>query len=112
MADFCNTPSFLLGRSPTFLSLLEIQIPPCYYYWTYSPIRLTFYELIDNRISMADADLLTELFLQEGRKQGLDEELLREVLILMIRDQFIPKGKRSSVQSELERLVKQCLKEE
>ena len=61
---------------------------------------------------MADADLLTELFLQEGRKQGLDEELLREVLALMIRDQFIPKGKRSSVQSELERLVKLYLKEE
>ena len=61
---------------------------------------------------MADADLLTELFLQEGTKQGLDEELLREVLGLMIRDQFIPKGKRSSVQSELERLVKQYLKEE
>ena len=61
---------------------------------------------------MADADLLTELFLQEGSKQGLDEELLIEVMRLMIRDQFIPKGKRSSVQSELERLVKLYLKEE
>lgn len=61
---------------------------------------------------MAEADLLTKLFLQEGKKQGLDEELLQDVLILLVRDQFIPQGKRSSVQAELERIVKHHIQED
>jgi len=61
---------------------------------------------------MGDDDLLTSLFIQQGMKQGLDEQLLKEILTVLIRDQFIPQGKRSSVQAELERLVKRYLQEE
>ena len=59
---------------------------------------------------MADRDLLRELFVQEGLKKGLDEMMLNEVLSLLIRDQFIPKGKRSFVQSDLNNLIKKYVK--
>ena len=61
---------------------------------------------------MADRDLLRELFVQEGLKKGLDEIMLNEVLSLLIRDQFIPKGKRSFVQSDLNNLIKKYVKED
>ena len=57
-------------------------------------------------------DLLTSLFIQQGIRQGLDEQLLKEILAVLVRDQFIPQGKRSTVQAELERLVKRYLQEE
>lgn len=56
---------------------------------------------------MEDQDLLSFIFIDEGKKHGLDQELLEKVLKLLIRDQFIPKGKRTTVQAELERLVRQ-----
>jgi hypothetical protein len=59
---------------------------------------------------MADRDLLRELFVQEGLKKGLDEEMLDEVLSVLIRDQFIPKGKRNFVQSDLNNLIKKYVK--
>ena len=61
---------------------------------------------------MDDDDLLTSLFVQQGIRQGLDEQLLKEILAVLVRDQFIPQGKRSTVQAELERLVKRYLQEE
>ena len=61
---------------------------------------------------MDDDDLLTSLFVQEGMGQGLDEQFLKAILALLVRDQFIPQGKRSTVQAELERLVKRYLQEE
>lgn len=60
----------------------------------------------------SEDDLLSELFLQEGMKQGLDETLLKEVLALLVRVQFIPQGKRSNVQADLERLVNRKRREE
>jgi len=68
------------------------------------------YELIVIRSFMADRDLLRELFVQEGLKKGLDEMMLNEVLSLLIRDQFIPKGKRNFVQSDLNNLIKKYVK--
>jgi len=68
------------------------------------------YELIAIRNLMADRDLLRELFVQEGLKKGLDEEMLDEVLSVLIRDQFIPKGKRNFVQSDLNNLIKKYVK--
>lgn len=59
---------------------------------------------------MPDRDLLRELFVQEGLKKGLDEMMLNEVLSLLIRDQFIPKGKRNFVQSDLNNLIKKYVK--
>ena len=59
---------------------------------------------------MADRDLLRELFVQEGLKKGLDEEMLDEVLSVLVRDQFIPKGKRNFVQSDLNNLIKKYVK--
>ena len=59
---------------------------------------------------MADRDLLRELFVQEGLKKGLDEMMLNEVLSLLIRDQYIPKGKRNFVQSDLNNLIKKYVK--
>ena len=59
---------------------------------------------------MADRDLLRELFVREGLKKGLDEEMLDEVLSVLIRDQFIPKGKRNFVQSDLNNLIKKYVK--
>lgn len=61
---------------------------------------------------MDDDDLLTSLFVQEGMRQGLDKQFLKAILVLLVRDQFIPQGKRSTVQAELERLVKRYLQEE
>ena len=61
---------------------------------------------------MADRDLLRELFVQEGLKKGLNEKMLNEVLSLLIRDQFIPKGKRSNVQSEINNLIRKYAKED
>ena len=61
---------------------------------------------------MDDDDLLTSLFLKQGIRQGLDEQLLKEILAVLVRDQFIPQGKRSTVQAELERLVKRYLQED
>ena len=50
----------------------------------------------------SDDDILTSLFVQEGMKQGLDETLLKEVLALLVRVQFIPQGKRSNVQADVQ----------
>ena len=61
---------------------------------------------------MGDDDLLTSLFVQQGKRQGLDENLLKEILAVLVRDQFIPQGKRTTVQAELERLVKRYLQED
>ena len=110
MAGFCNTPSFQLDRSPTFQHPEEKQAQLVAHFRTQYKLLVTFYQLIGDAICMAETDLLTKLFLQEGKKQGLDEELLQEVLSLLVRDQFIPQGKRSSVQAELERIVKLHLK--
>ena len=72
----------------------------------------TFYELSALRSIMDDDDLLTSLFVQEGMRQGLDDQFLKAILALLVRDQFIPLGKRSTVQAELERLIKRYLQEE
>ena len=61
---------------------------------------------------MGEDDLLSSLFVQQGMRQGLDEQFLKAILALLVRDQFIPLGKRSAVQAELERLVKRYLQEE
>ena len=75
-------------------------------------MNCTFYELSALRSIMDDDDLLTSLFVQEGMRQGLDDQFLKAILALLIRDQFIPLGKRSTVQAELERLIKRYLQEE
>ena len=72
----------------------------------------TFYELSALRSIMDDDDLLTSLFVQEGMRQGLDDQFLKAILALLVRDQFIPLGKRTTVQAELERLIKRYLQEE
>ena len=75
-------------------------------------MHCTFYQLSALRTSMSDDDLLGSLFVQQGMRQGLEEQLLKEILTVLVRDQFIPQGKRSTVQAELERLVKRYLQED
>lgn len=56
---------------------------------------------------MPDDDLLIAEFLKQGKKQGLDEKLLREVLAHLLVNQFHPAGEREHIRSQLQRIIKQ-----
>ena len=49
---------------------------------------------------------LDKIFVDLGRKNGLDEKLLNEVFNLLMKNQYIPKGNRNHVQSQLRRILK------
>tara|TARA_B110001452_G_scaffold219197_1_gene191166 strand:+ start:758 stop:943 length:186 start_codon:yes stop_codon:yes gene_type:complete len=59
---------------------------------------------------MQDPELLLSEFLKNGKKQGLDESLLREVLDHLMANQFYPAGERGNIRSELLRILKTHLK--
>lgn len=49
---------------------------------------------------------LERIFLEMGARHGLPEDLLTEILSLMMRDQYLPKGERSHFRSELKSILK------
>lgn len=55
---------------------------------------------------MTTVDLLLGEFLKQGRKQGLNENLLREIHTFLLEYQFLPAGERDNVRSNLERLIR------
>ena len=59
---------------------------------------------------MSDSDLLEEVFLKMGEKQGLDEQLLRDILAILDRDKFVPSGQRSHTRADLEKVVRSFVK--
>jgi len=58
---------------------------------------------------MADRDLLLETFIEEGKKQKLDEDLLKAVFIHLHDYQFVPSGDRDSIRAELQKIIKKHL---
>jgi hypothetical protein len=57
------------------------------------------------RIVDEDRDSLRELFLTLGKKNGVKEELLEEVLEILVKNQFFSKGDRGHIQVQLRRLI-------
>ena len=55
---------------------------------------------------MADNDFLLIEFLKHGTKQGLSEQLLRELFTHLSNNQFLPAGEREHVRSELQRIIR------
>ena len=55
---------------------------------------------------MPEIDLLLEEFLKQGRKQGLNENLLREIRTFLLEFQVLHAGERDHVRSNLERLIR------
>ena len=58
---------------------------------------------------MSDAELLVKEFLMHGKKQGLDEELLHDVIQHLLKNQFLPAGEREHVRIQLQKLIKNHL---
>ena len=52
-----------------------------------------------------DRDSLRELFLTLGKKNGVKEELLEEVLEILVKNQFFSKWDRGHIQVQLRRLI-------
>ncbi len=59
---------------------------------------------------VSDRDLLREIFIRNGKREGLSEELLNSVLDLLIERQFVPAGERGNVRHQLERMLKESLR--
>ena len=55
---------------------------------------------------MEDEVLLKSEFLKNGKKQGLDESLLLEVLDFLQSYQNIPAGERGSIRVSLAKIIK------
>lgn len=53
-----------------------------------------------------DRDSLKELFLSLGKKNGVHEELLEEVLDILVKNQFFGKGDRAHIQAQLRHLIR------
>jgi hypothetical protein len=58
---------------------------------------------------MSDAELLVNEFLIHGKKQGLDEKLLHEIIQHLLKNQFLPAGEREHVRIQLQKLIKNHL---
>ena len=58
---------------------------------------------------MADHDLLLKTFLNEGKKNNLDEDLLRSVFVHLHDYQFVPMGDRNGIRAELQKIIKKHL---
>lgn len=56
---------------------------------------------------VTDADLLLEVFLSEGKKAGLDPDILATVFDFLNDQRFISEGRRGHVRAELARLIKE-----
>jgi len=52
-----------------------------------------------------DSLLLTE-FLKHGKKQGLEENFLREVFDFLVKNQYVMAGDRDHVRAQLLKLIK------
>ena len=50
-------------------------------------------------------DDLKEIFLRLGRKKGLDDSLLKEVLDHLVRSQYLAKGDRTHVTVQLRKIL-------
>ena len=53
----------------------------------------------------ARSDTLTKTFLSIGKKNGVSEELLVEVLDILMKHQYLAKGDRIHVRSQLDRII-------
>ena len=50
-------------------------------------------------------DGLKELFFELGKKKGLSEDLLSEVLIYFVKNQYVKQGDRDHIRNSLRRLI-------
>ena len=59
---------------------------------------------------MDDVQLLREEFLSHGKKQGLDESFLNQVLDYLMKKQFFPAGERESIRNQLSKMISEHAK--
>jgi len=57
------------------------------------------------KVVTAGSDALTETFLSIGKKRGVSEDLLLEVLDLLTENQYLAKGDRIHVRTQLKRMI-------
>ena len=50
-------------------------------------------------------DALTKTFLAIGKKNGVSKDLLLDILELLMKNQYLAKGDRTHVRSQLRRLI-------
>jgi len=55
---------------------------------------------------MAQDPLLLSEFLKHGKKQGLEENLLREVFEFLFKNQYVMAGDRDHVRAQLLKLIR------
>lgn len=55
---------------------------------------------------MAEDDMLISEFLLNGKKNGLNEDLLREVFEYLNSNRFLPAGEREHVRSQLLKIIR------
>jgi hypothetical protein len=65
--------------------------------------------IVNTAVYMTDHDLLLKTFLDEGKKNNLDESLLRLVFVHLHDYQFVPMGDRDSIRAELQKIIKRHL---
>jgi hypothetical protein len=53
----------------------------------------------------AGSDALTKTFLSIGKKRGVSEDLLLDVLDLLMKNQYLAKGDRIHVRTQLKRMI-------
>ena len=58
------------------------------------------------RIPMEQDSLLLTEFLKHGKKQGLEENFLREVFDFLFKNQYVMAGDRDHVRAQLLKLIK------
>lgn len=61
---------------------------------------------------MSDTNLLLSEFLSNGRKLGLDENLLKKVFEYLDKHRFVPPGDREHIRAGLEHLLRKQLEGE
>jgi hypothetical protein len=59
---------------------------------------------------MDDIRLLQEEFLSQGRKQGLDDSFLIQILDYLMDNQFVPAGERESIRNQLFKMIREHAK--
>tara|TARA_B100001093_G_C26645900_1_gene935284 strand:+ start:182 stop:370 length:189 start_codon:yes stop_codon:yes gene_type:complete len=58
---------------------------------------------------MADHGLLLDEFLSNCKKQGLEEELIKQVFDYLMKNQYLSPGSRAGAQIDLRRLLEKSL---
>ena len=59
---------------------------------------------------MDDVQLLREEFLFQGKKQGLEESFLVQILDYLMEKQFFPAGERESIRNHLSKMIREHAK--